>query len=111
MVVPFRINKPVLAGATKVTGTGPAGIPVTMANLFLMGEILGETTIQPDCTYTIQLKQPLEKNTWIGITYSNLKGTKWVPEDFLDPGFRGEGAQQVPQVGFFYDTATAVDGK
>ena len=111
MLVPFRIDKPVQAGTTQVTGTGPADIPVTLANLSLMGEILGETTIQPNCTYTIQLSKPLEKNTWIGITFSNLKGTKWVPEDFLNPGFRSEGAQQVPQVGFFFDTATASDGK
>jgi hypothetical protein len=111
MLVPFRIQKPVLAGTTQVTGTGPANIPVTLANLSLMGEILGETTIQPDCTYTIHLSKPLEKNTWIGITYSNLKGTQWVPNDFVNPAFRSEGAQQVPQVGFFFDTATATDGK
>jgi hypothetical protein len=111
MLVPFRIQKPVQAGATQVTGTGPANVPVTLANLSLMGEILGETTIQPDCTYTIQLSKPLEKNTWIGITFSNLKGTQWVPNDFLNPAFRSEGAQQIPQVGFFFDTATATDGK
>jgi hypothetical protein len=111
MLVPFRIQKPVLAGTTQVTGTGPANVPVTLANLSLMGDILGESTIQPDCTYTIQLSKPLEKNTWIGITFSNLKGTQWVPDDFLNPAFRSEGAQQVPQVGFFFDTATATDGK
>lgn len=111
MVVPFRINKPVLAGATTVTGTGPADIPVTLANLSLMGEILGETTIQPDCSFSIQLNKPIENNTWIGITYSNLKGTKWIPQDFQNPGFRSGGAQQIPQVGFFYDTTTVVKGK
>ncbi len=111
MLVPFRIHKPVLAGSTEITGTGPADIPITLANLSLMGEILGETTIQPDCSYSIQLNKPLEKNTWIGITFSNLKGTKWVPNDFLNPAFRGEDAQQVPQVGFFFDTTTATDGK
>ena len=34
MVVPFRINKPVLAGATKVTGTGPAGASCCTRNRF-----------------------------------------------------------------------------
>jgi hypothetical protein len=111
MLVPFRINKPVLAGATTVTGTGPADIPVTLANLSLMGEILGETTVQPDCSFTIQLNKPIENNTWIGITHSDLKGTKWIPQDFQNPGFRSDGAQQVPQVGFFYDTTTVVAGK
>jgi hypothetical protein len=108
-VVPFKINKPLSAGMTEITGSGPADIPITLADITSYGDIVGEGTISSDGTFTIKLNKPLEVNQWIGITYSNLKNTKWVPSNFDDPGFRGDSPQLIPLVGYFFDTAEVAE--
>jgi hypothetical protein len=40
----------------------------------------------------------------IGLALGELVGTQWKPEDFSGTEYRGKGATQIPQVGFFYDT-------
>jgi hypothetical protein len=109
-VVPFRINKPIQAGATEVSGTGPPGLPIVIADVNFMGEILGEGEIGADGTFAIKLGIPLEVDHRIGIALNDLTGTLWESNDFSDPGFFGEEYRQVPTVGFFYDTA-AVGGE
>jgi hypothetical protein len=104
-VVPFRINKPVPDGATEVTGSGPTDIPITLADITMYGDVLGETTIQPDGKFVFKLANPIEKGHMIGVALSDLKNTKWVPANFNDPGFNGDTPRQVPLVGFFFDTA------
>lgn len=104
-VVPFRINKPVADGATQVTGSGPADIPITLADITMYGDILGETTIQPDGKFVFKLANPVEKSHMIGVALSDLKNTKWVTANFNDPGFQGDTPRQVPLVGYFFDTA------
>jgi hypothetical protein len=103
-VVPFRINKPVPDGATQVSGTGPADIPITLADITMYGDILGQTTIKSDGTFVFNLTTPIEKGHLIGVALSDLKGTKWVAANFNDPGFKGDAPNLVPLVGFFYDT-------
>jgi hypothetical protein len=102
-VVPFQIERPLSAGATEVRGTGPAGVPVNIADVTFMGDSLGTGTIGPDGKFTIQVR-PLEAGHRIGLALGILDGTSWKSEDFYPEKFFGPGAMQVPQVGFFHDT-------
>jgi hypothetical protein len=108
-VVPFKINKPLVAGTTDISGSGPADIPITLADISAYGEAIGEGTINSNGTFSIKLSKPLVANQWIGVTYSNLTGTKWVASNFDDPGFRGDSPQTIPLVGFFFDTAEVAE--
>jgi len=109
-VVPFRLNKPVLDSATEVSGTGPAGVPVLIADVTFYGDLLGEGSIASDGTFVVQLSNPALKDHKIGIALADLTGTSWIIDDFSDPGFFGDEPLQVPVVGFFYDT-TMVQGE
>ncbi len=103
-IVPFRLNKPIVEGVDKVNGTGPAGVPVVLADVTFGGNALGTATIGSDGTFVI--KTPvLEKSHQVGLALGNLTGTRWSPEDFYPTGYQGSEAMLVPQVGFFYDTA------
>lgn len=99
----FQFNKPIHEGATEITGVGPAGVPILILDITFMGEILGEGLIDDNGTFTINV-EPLEKAHRIGISLDNLEGTQWTQEDFYGIEFNGEGAMQVPMVGYFYDT-------
>jgi hypothetical protein len=102
-IVPFVLERPLKPGDTIVRGTGPANVPIIIANVFLMGEVIGEGIIDADGHFEIAVP-PLEEGHWIGIALDNLSGTEYTYEDFYARGFRGEGAEQVPQVGFVYDS-------
>jgi len=104
-IVPFAIEQPVTAGSTVIRGTGPAGVPILVVNVTYMGEILGEGVIGADGTFEISTTA-LEAETWVGVSLADLTGSDFAYEDFYASGFRGEGAAQVPQVGFVYDSVT-----
>ncbi len=103
-VVPFRLERPLTAGATEVRGTGPAGVPIFIADVTFMGEPLGTGTIGPDGKFVIKV-QPLIDGHRIGLALGILDGTPWKPEDFYLHDYYGPDAMQAPQVGFFHDTA------
>ncbi len=103
-VTPFRLDKPIVAGATQISGTGPAGVPIVLVDVTFMGPVLGQTTIGADGKFVFQVAA-LEKSHRIGVTLADLTGTKWKTEDFSDQGYQGDEAVLVPQVAFFYDTA------
>jgi hypothetical protein len=103
-IVPFILDRPLKPGATIVSGSGPANVPVVIANVFLMGEIIGEGTIGADGRFEFTVTPALEVGHWIGIALNSLDGTDFAYEDFYANGFRGPGAEQVPQVGFIYDS-------
>lgn len=90
----LALERPLHDGDTSVRGVGPAGITIFVRNITEMGVDLGQATIASNGTFSIQVP-PLHGNTRIGVTT-----TASVPE-----GIRpGEGAFNVPQVGYFYDT-------
>ncbi|MBI3960090.1 MAG: hypothetical protein HY328_14855 [Chloroflexi bacterium] len=103
-IVPFVLERPLESGATVVRGSGPANVPIVIANVFLMGEVIGDGVIGADGRFEVTVAPPLEKGHWIGIALDELSGTDFAYEDFYAQGFRGEGAEQVPQVGFIYDS-------
>ncbi len=104
-IVPFTIEQPVAAGSTVIRGTGPAGVPILIVSVTFMGEVLGEGVIGADGTFEIPTAA-LEAETWVGISLADLTGSDFTYEDFYANGFRGEGAAQIPQVGFVYDSVT-----
>lgn len=103
-IVPFVLDRPLESGATVVSGSGPADVPIVIANVFLMGEIIGEGTIGADGRFSFPISPTLETGHWIGIALDNLTDSEFAYEDFYAQGFRGPGAEQVPQVGFIYDS-------
>jgi len=79
----FNIDQPVVGGDTVVTGDGPAGVPLRLINVSKVGELLGETVIESDGSFTIDLAVPLESNHTIGLQVGDLEGTAFSEEDFL----------------------------
>lgn len=102
-VYPFNIDKPVQAGATRVTGNGPPGIPISLADLTFGGQVLAYATIDAKGEFVFRVDTPLVLNHRIGITVGDLTGTGWQRQDF-DERFYGGEARTVPQVGFYFDT-------
>lgn len=103
-VVPFQFDKPITAGTTRVTGSGPAGVPIILADITFGGLILTTGRIDPDGQFELELGNPLEARHRIGIALGDLRGTGWQPDDFSNEGFHGDEARTVPQIGFFFDT-------
>jgi len=108
-IVPFHLARPVVEGATLVTGTGPAGVPILLQDVTFMGAQMSSTVIGQDGKFAFQVA-PLSKNHRIGICLADLSGTSWKPEDFSSQAYSGEEPMQVPQAGYYYDT-TLVQGK
>ena len=102
-VVQFKIERPVLPGATEVRGTGPAGVPIYIADVTFMGDLLGTGTISSDGKFVVKV-QPLADGHRIGMALGILDGTRWKPADFYQPAYYGPDFMQAPQVGFFHDT-------
>lgn len=103
-MVPFELDKPISGGATEVTGSGPAGIPIMIVDISMGGNVLGTGTVGSDGEFTVELSQALEARHRIGIALGNLSGTGWEVTDLQDDRYYGSEALSVPQVGFFFDT-------
>ncbi len=54
--MPFKLERPILTGATEVRGTGPAGVPVFLADVTFMGESLGTGTIGSDGKFAVAVQ-------------------------------------------------------
>lgn len=104
-VVPFRLEKPLIEGDTKIKGSGPPNVPIVILDITFMGQLvaIGSTDEVGNFTLTVA---PLEKGHWLGLALGNLSTTNFTEEDFRNEGFYGEEVTVVPQIGFFYDTTT-----
>ncbi len=104
----FSISEPLRQDATEVTGTGPQGIPITIADLTLMGEVLGRGMIGPDGRFTISVTPPLIANHRIGIMLDDQNTELYFTEELLAQleAFRGDNAIIVPRIGAVYDAAS-----
>lgn len=107
-VVSFSLEKPIVEGTDVVRGTGVPGVPVIITNISFMGKRLGAGVVDSDGRFAIQVPA-LEKNLFVGLQVGDLSATQWQPEDFYGMEYRGDGAMQVPQVGFFHDTTTVAE--
>jgi hypothetical protein len=93
----------VRASDAQVTGKGPAGVPIKLVNVARSGELIGETTIGSDGTFTISVPSKLTVGDRIALMLGNTAGTNVDPNDFL----RGPGYQDYPLIGILL-TNTAV---
>jgi hypothetical protein len=98
-IVPFKIDQPVKAGMTKVTGTGPKGIPIILLDVTMSSEYIAATVIQENGSFVFEVP-PLAAGHRIGITLGDLTNTKWNDTDFSDKGYFGSNAMLVPQIAF-----------
>jgi len=97
----FKLDKPLKAGATEVSGRGPAGTPLQVVDITAGGEVLGTGVINADGSFSIKLGVPIEATRAIGISLSVGKDPNtWVELWAL----RGEGARAIPQIGDFFDS-------
>ncbi len=100
----FHIDKPLVVGATQVTGSGTPGVPLILYNVTFMGEVFGQATVDESGRFAFNVP-PLEENVRVGIGLDDLTGTRWSADYFLATGFRGSEALSLPNVGYFLDTA------
>jgi hypothetical protein len=103
-VIPFQLDTPVVVGTSSVTGSGFPGVPIVILDITFMGGVLGTGKVDANGKFSINVS-PLESGHIIGLALGELTGTQWKAEDFAGTEYRGKGATQIPQVGFFYDTA------
>lgn len=103
-IVPFQLDRPIVAGSTRVTGGGPAGVPIVLRDITFGGPVLAQGVIEKSGRFALDIARPLEARHRIGIAIGNLEGTGWQAKDFSYQGFMGEQALSVPQVDFFYDS-------
>lgn len=95
----FSIDEPVKAGDTSVLGTGPAGVPIVLVDVSLVGEPLAYTTIGEDGRFSFTLENPLPSGHSIGIQLGDLTGT-----DFLQSQFQyNETYFERPLIGTLFD--------
>lgn len=79
----FTIDLPVRVGDTKVTGVGPAGVPIVLIDMNEPGKIWGETTIAQDGKFEFKLIEGLPSNHQVGIILGDTAGTNLDPADFV----------------------------
>jgi len=94
----FALNRPVRAGDTVVSGTGPKGTAIKLFDLTRMGIELGDGIVQDDGRFAIKV-EPLPANIRIGIQLVEQDDRMWEDKTRLGPE-----ALVVPLVGVFVDT-------
>ncbi|HEY62833.1 MAG TPA: hypothetical protein G4N95_09315 [Anaerolineae bacterium] len=106
-ITPFKLDKPIYEGDTKISGKGPINVPIILLDITFMGEYLGQTITNENGIFNITV-EPLEASHRIGIMLGPLEGTEWESFEF-DQNYYGNEARNIPLVGFFYDTALIID--
>lgn len=104
----FMLDKPIYAGATTVSGSGPAGVPIFILDITFAGEPLAQGVIGRDGSFSFPVNE-LEKGHRLGIALGDLAGSGYTEEELLVPGYFGDTALTVPTIGFFLDTALVVE--
>lgn len=95
-------------GATAVTGTGPANVPIRIDSVLYMGKTLGTGTIGADGRFSIPVTELVESD-YVGVRLNEagFTGTDLDPNTYLsDKCYYSPDAGLVPQVGFYFDRAT-----
>jgi uncharacterized lipoprotein NlpE involved in copper resistance len=98
----FKIDEPIKGGQTRITGNGPAGIPITLINVSTGGTLLGETTIEQDGSFNFNLQQPVESGHAIGLQLGDISGTDLNQNDFI----YNDTYYDRPIVGILFDMVT-----
>lgn len=99
----FKINQPLAAGSTEVSGEGPTGLTVIIVDVTQMGKILATVRIDDEGTFDVVTSDPLEANHVIGI---QLPDNTRIRSDALAKlqQLGGERYRIYPQIGTLYDS-------
>lgn len=93
----LAFDRPLQAGDTSISGVGPPGLTVTIRNITFMNEEIAATTIDENGHFEVAV-EPVQAGIRIGLT-TDVEASG-VTETILP----AEGAINVPQVGYFYDS-------
>lgn len=84
----FTLDGPILTVNESISGTGPAGVPVRLIRFARDAEVIGETVIGPDGTFSIPVSG-LSTGDIIGLALGDLAGTSLNADDFASgPGYK-----------------------
>lgn len=98
----FEIQRPVKAGDTTISGRAPKNLFIGIADITYGGGLLGSGQSDGNGNFSFTVTALPEKHR-IGITI--LDATMSMEEAATEYfAYRGEGASNIPNVGFFFDT-------
>lgn len=96
----FRLDEPLLEGATQVTGRGPADVPIVIIDASYITQI-GKGRIDPDGQFSIKVDPPLVAFSLIGIMLDETQGSPYSKEQLPC----GDRCGDKPMVGLLFDRA------
>ena len=103
----FSISTPVVEGATVVSGTGFAALPIMLVDVSESGAVLADTVVADDGTFRFDLTTPLPVGHTIGLKVGDLDGTEFNADDFrFSPDY-----YERPYVGTLLDMASTEEAK
>ena len=104
----FSLDEPLKAGDVQVTGQGPRGMTIAIADITYMGEVLGRGRIGEDGRFSVEIGPPLIVNHLTGIMLdATATEIQYTPELLAAlERFRGDNAITLPRVGEAYDAAS-----
>ena len=100
----FRIDQPVSASATTITGQAPPGLALAVLDVTFNGTLLGTGRSDESGRFTIPVSGLIEGNR-IGLAIAELaegQTLNQMAEQYFPN--RGEGFMNLPNVGIFFDT-------
>lgn len=100
----FRIDQPISASATSITGQAPPDTAIAIMDVTFNGSLLGAGRSDSDGRFTIPVSGLVAGNR-IGIGIGEIAEGQTINElaEQYYP-YRGEGFMNLPNVGIFYDT-------
>lgn len=101
----FRIDQPVSAGATEITGQAPPDTALAIIDITFNGAVLGSGRSDANGRFAIPVTGLVEGNR-IGVGVGELAASQTIEQmaEFYFP-YRGEGFMNIPNVGIYFDTA------
>lgn len=98
--IPITLQTPLSAEATEVRGRGPAGLPITIIDISLGGEVLGAGVIGADGTFAVAVNVPLQIPNLIGVQVNSDVASSYSPDATFLCLNR---CRDFPSVGLVYD--------
>lgn len=101
----FRLDLPLKAGGTTVSGQAPPDLAIAVVDVTYNGAVLGAGVSDADGRFVIGVKALPDGNR-VGITFAELQPGKTLAEMSQEYfPHRGEGFMNIPNVGIFFDSA------
>jgi hypothetical protein len=100
----FSLDAPILTSKGMLSGTGPAGVPIRLVNFMRNAEVVGETVIGEDGSFSVPVTE-IAPGDIIGLVLGDLTGTDLKAEDFV----RGPGYKDVIGFGIVFDSEVVLE--